>query len=134
MPATKRHSKKREAILQCLRETKEHPSAKTLYEGMRQQYPDISLATVYRNLALFKEDGLAVSVAVVDGEERFDAMVEPHVHFVCTRCGDVMDLDLISSEDLDRSVELRYDVSVDFHTLIFYGRCRACSDSASSDG
>lgn len=127
MPASKRHSKKREAILLQLSRTKAHPSAKDLYETMRQEYPDISLATVYRNLALFKEEGRVITVAVVDGEERFDANVEPHTHFVCTRCGAVIDLDLLHSQELDLEVERQYSVEVDHHTLIFYGSCGTCS-------
>ena len=56
------------------------------------EYPDISLGTVYRNLALFKQQGLIQSVATVNGPERFDANIEPHVHFICTDCDAVIDL------------------------------------------
>ena len=46
--------RKRNAILACLRASKAHPSAETLYQILQKEQPDISLATVYRNLALFK--------------------------------------------------------------------------------
>ena len=54
MPA-QRFSKKREAILQVLRSTVCHPSAKWVFEQIQKQYPDISLATVYRNLRQLAE-------------------------------------------------------------------------------
>ena len=85
--------KKRAAILSCLRGTKAHPSAEMVYEMLRAENPDISLATVYRNLTLFKNQGLIRSLGTVDGVERFDGRVEPHVHFVCTGCDAVTDLD-----------------------------------------
>ena len=46
----KKHSKKREAIREALMNTKEHPSAEMLYTKLKNEIPDLSLATVYRNL------------------------------------------------------------------------------------
>ena len=69
-----RHSKKREAILAALRGTTRHPSAEWLYRQLKPQHPDLSLGTVYRNLAFFQERGLVQSVGVVQGQERFDAI------------------------------------------------------------
>ena len=89
---TSKTFRKRNAILHCLRSTTSHPSAEALYQLLQKEHPDISLATVYRNLALFKSQGLAVSVGTVDGIERFDGNTEPHVHFICTGCGAVQDL------------------------------------------
>ena len=59
---TSKTFRKRNAILHCLRSTTSHPSAEALYQLLQKEHPDISLATVYRNLALFKSQGLAVSV------------------------------------------------------------------------
>ena len=73
METRTKHFRKRDAILTCLRSTDTHPSAEWIYENVRQEIPDISLATVYRNLALFREDGEIISVATVAGQERFDA-------------------------------------------------------------
>jgi len=55
MERTTKHFRKRDAILSCVRSTEIHPSAEWVYENVRHQMPDISLATVYRNLALFKD-------------------------------------------------------------------------------
>ena len=53
-----RYSKKREAILNAIRSTDTHPSADWVYEKLRGSFPDISLGTIYRNLAAFKNAGL----------------------------------------------------------------------------
>ncbi|MCC8120570.1 MAG: transcriptional repressor, partial [Oscillospiraceae bacterium] len=83
MEKTKRYSKKREAILQALRASDRHPSAETLYQTLSPVYPDLSLATVYRNLALFKDEGLAVSVDRTDGQARVAGRVSPPAHLMC---------------------------------------------------
>ena len=84
--------KKRNAIYECLCSTDTHPSAEMVHEMLHAEHPDISLATVYRNLSKFKAEGKIVSVATVKGVERFDANVNPHVHFICTGCDAVIDL------------------------------------------
>ena len=86
MEAAAKQFKKRNAILACLRQTRLHPSAEMVYEMLRPDFPDISLATVYRNLSRFKSEGLIQSLGTVDGIERFDADTHPHVHFICTGC------------------------------------------------
>ena len=90
-PATKQF-KKRNAILACLQQTDTHPSAEMVQEMLHEEHPDISLATIYRNLAKFKAEGKIMSVATVKGIERFDANTAPHVHFICDCCNAVIDL------------------------------------------
>ena len=84
MEPTRKRSKKRDAILSCLCSTDTHPSAEWIYHRLKPQIPDLSLATVYRNLALFQREGRIISVGVVQNLERFDANVHPHAHFICT--------------------------------------------------
>ena len=106
MEAATKQFKKRNAILSCLRGTVLHPSAEMVHEMLREEHPDISLATIYRNLALFKSQGLIQSVGTVNGSERFDADTRPHVHFICTACGAVIDLpDTAAPLSLGRAAE-----------------------------
>lgn len=93
-----RFSKKREAIYTCLCSTDSHPTADWIYHQLLPSYPDLSLATVYRNLSQMKDAGLIQSVGVVAGQERFDATVQSHTHFVCTQCNAVLDLHEIALE------------------------------------
>ena len=83
MEQTGKQFRKRTAILTCLRQSKAHPSAEDIYHSLQQEHSDISLASVYRNIKLFKDEGLIISLGTVNGVERLDGRVDPHVHFAC---------------------------------------------------
>ena len=92
MEQTGKQFRKRTAILTCLRQSKAHPSAEDIYHSLQQEHSDISLASVYRNIKLFKDEGLIISLGTVNGVERLDGRVDPHVHFACSACGAVLDV------------------------------------------
>ncbi len=124
-----RYSKKREAILTQIQGTSCHPSAEWVYQQLRPLHPDLSLGTVYRNLAFFQERGLVRSVGVVQGQERFDAITTPHSHFVCNCCGTVLDLpDVRPERGLEQTVSTQYGFAVERCELTFYGLCPNCTD------
>ena len=125
-PRTK-HFKKREAILSCLRSTDTHPTAEWVHAQLRTEYPDISLGTVYRNLAMFKEQGLITSLGTVNGVERFDANTEPHVHFICNACHRVDDLpEMEIPESLCGAANRCSGGHAEICHLSFTGTCREC--------
>lgn len=121
-------SKKREAIFRSICSTDTHPTAEWVYSQLKHEYPDLSLGTVYRNIAMFKERGMVISVGTVNGQERFDGNVKPHPHFICTKCGAVIDVDQIAGDNrnLDYSVASSYGFQVDYHSLCFFGTCAKC--------
>ena len=120
--------RKRNAILACLQRATTHPSAEMVYEMLQKEYPDISLATVYRNLARFKSQGLVSSVATVRGVERFDAMTHPHVHFICTLCDAIVDLPQMEiPESLSAEAEEISGCRVQNCRLTFTGLCEKCA-------
>ena len=125
-PATKQF-RKRNAILECLKSTDQHPSAETVHEMLRIEHPDISLATVYRNLALFKKQGLIQSIGTVNGIERFDANTDPHVHFVCTGCDAVLDFPQVEvPTSLGTNAEKQTGCQIAGCQLTFTGLCQNC--------
>lgn len=122
--SVRKHSKKRDAILECVRSTKEHPTADWVYSQLKPSIPDLSLGTVYRNLASFKREGVISSVGVVDGMERFDFNTASHAHFICTHCNAIIDIDEITVPD-----QLSEQVlcgSVRECSLTFTGICNQC--------
>ena len=122
MERARRHSPKRDAILECLRSTHEHPAAEWVYAQLKPLIPDLSLATVYRNLAQFRKDGTVQVIGNVDGEERYDADLSPHSHFICRRCGKVADLPFSQVAMPDTSGVGRMDSC----SVTFYGCCNEC--------
>lgn len=119
-------SNKRNAIINALKNTTEHPCAKTLYETLKPDYPNLSLATVYRNISYFKEKGMVISVATVDGEERIDANTSPHAHFICNCCKGVYDVfDSQTAQTTDSLTKQGF--KIDNSTVNFYGLCYKCN-------
>ena len=127
MEKVRRYSPKREAILACLRSTDSHPAAEWVYAQLKPSIPDLSLATVYRNLAQFRQDGSVTVIGNVNGEERYDADTHPHAHFVCTCCGAVLDLpDCAPSRQYIQSLSMQYGFTVEEHECNLRGLCSDC--------
>ena len=57
-------SRQREAILQCLVNRYDHPTAETVYLSIKDDFPNISLGTVYRNLSLLSDLGEIQKITV----------------------------------------------------------------------
>ena len=127
MAQVQKHFKKRDAILESLRRSKAHPSAEMLFTQLKPQIPDLAMGTVYRNLTLFKEQGLVSSVATVKGVERFDGNTDPHVHFICQDCDAVIDLmEMEIPKALSQAAEAACGGNVNECQLCFTGKCRGC--------
>ena len=127
MELSTKQFRKRNAILECLKNTQAHPSAETLHQMLQKEHPDISLATVYRNLTLFKNQGLIKSLGTVNGIERFDGNTMPHVHFVCGSCDSVQDLpQLEPPESLCSAAAKATGGQVTGCQLMFTGTCQNC--------
>ena len=127
MQQIRKHSRKRDAILECVRGTDCHPTADWVFTQLKPVIPDLSLGTVYRNLAMFKEAGIIQSVGVVNGLERFDRTVTPHCHFICTRCGRVIDVEnaVLPAALCDQAANETGGV-VQSWNLLLHGLCDHC--------
>lgn len=130
-----KHFRKRDAILDYLRQSKAHPSAETIYTQLKPRIPDLAMGTIYRNLNLFKQQGLAISVATVNGVERFDGNTDPHVHFICTDCDAVIDLNEMQvPEALRSAAAVCCGGRVDSCQLSFTGICGQCLNLEKKSG
>ena len=122
-------SAKREAIYKTIADSAEHPAAEWIYERLKPDIPDLSLGTVYRNIAVFKEMGIIKSVGVDNGLERYDHNIQPHSHFICTKCFYISDISKNRSF-IDKSVydfvERECGGQVSEHSLDFFGICSKC--------
>jgi len=121
-----RHSSTRDKIYEYLCGTKSHPSADTIYNDLKPSMPSLSIGTVYTNLRLFEEQGLVIRVANVNGNERYDANTKDHVHFVCDKCGsviDIMDADIIGAKKACQVGQAK----ISSIQIILHGTCEKCS-------
>jgi Fur family peroxide stress response transcriptional regulator len=109
--------------------TKEHPSAEWIYARLKPEYPDLSLGTVYRNLGLFLSDGEILRIGTVAGQDRFDADIRPHAHFICENCGRVTDVDAPMLDEEQYGAGARpIDGEIRGHSLTFFGLCGNCCE------
>ena len=130
MEQSTKQFRKRNAILNCVKCTDIHPSADWVHAQLKTEYPDISLGTVYRNLSLFKQQGLIASLGTVNGIERFDGNTQPHVHFICTACDAVTDLPQMAVPDTLSSEAAAYaSATINTCHLSFTGVCNRCNGS-----
>ena len=128
MENTGKQFRKRNAILACLRQSEAHPSPEELYRSLQKEHSDISLASVYRNLKLFKEEGLIVSLGSVNGVERLDGRTDPHVHFICSSCGAVQDVPEVEvPQSVSHAAAQSLGCRVDGTRLVLTGICKNCN-------
>ncbi len=123
-----KHSKQRESIKEFLATRKDHPSADVVYTNVRQFFPNISLGTVYRNLTLLADIGEIARVRVGDGVDHFDYDTSPHYHFICKKCGNVIDLDMPVTEQMAAIARENFDGKIEGQMTYFYGRCSNCTE------
>jgi Fur family peroxide stress response transcriptional regulator len=121
-----RGSKQRDTILRVIINSKDHPRADRVYEQVRQEIPNISMGTVYRNLNSLARSGDIRQLDIADGTSRFDGNIEDHYHFRCEQCGLIFDLD----EPVDRSISERVAKNTGFRVyrqrMELTGLCNAC--------
>ncbi len=119
-----RKSKTRDKILAVLVSTTKHPTADWIYQKVKQDVPTLSLGTVYRNLNILQEMGLVKKIEHGSTFDRFDANTSPHFHFVCEKCGDIIDFNL--DINLPELVEEKLNSTVNRQKVEFFGICEKC--------
>ena len=130
--STIRFSRQREAILNYLKNSKEHPTAELVYENVRKKIPNISLGTVYRNLALLVELNEIVRIRSDNDVLRFDAVITDHYHWQCRKCGCVKDLIMPLHKSLNEEASKELGENIESHELCFFGICKQCAENPDS--
>lgn len=125
MAATKR-SRQREAIIEFLKTRKDHPTADVVYTNLREQMPNLSLGTVYRNLSLLADQGQILRISCDGKVDHFDGFTHPHYHFQCLGCGAVSDVELNLGAYILKAAAPVTEGRITAHTVIFHGYCPEC--------
>ncbi len=127
-----KYSRQREEIKNFLMTRKDHPTADVVYMNVRQQNPNISLGTVYRNLTLLADMGEILRLRVGDGVDHFDADTSQHYHFICTECNRVIDLEMDNIDSIMEAAAKNFDGRITGHFTYFQGICGDCCKKTSS--
>jgi Fur family peroxide stress response transcriptional regulator len=121
-----KYSRQREAIKEYLSNTKEHPTADTIYMDIREIYPHISLGTIYRNLNLLVERGEVIRIKSMDESDRYDGNTHDHYHFLCNKCKRVLDIEMESISQIKTIANKDFPGKIEGHVTYFYGTCDKC--------
>jgi len=126
MVAQKRYSRQRAAVLKTVQESDNHPTAEMVYEAVREEIPNVSLGTVYRNLSFLTEERKIREIVFDDNVKRYEDFMEEHYHCICTRCGNIQDVPVQSDELIEALGKQISDFQISSHRLELYGVCEEC--------
>lgn len=121
-----KYSKQRELILKTLQQNMIHPTVDHIYELVKKELPNISLATVYRNLNSLAETGVIRRIQGLDNAVRFDHNMCNHYHFICTKCNKVYDVPQDIAPDLSDKLSAETGLTAKTYDITFKGVCHEC--------
>jgi Fe2+ or Zn2+ uptake regulation protein len=124
-----RLTKQRSAVMRALG-TREHLTAETILERVRDDMPGVSLGTIYRTLDILREIGLVQVFSFAGSAARYEAALDKHHHLLCLTCRKLVDVRTARVGELARAIAEREGFEdVDF-SLTIAGRCADCSAAA----
>ena len=121
-----KRSRQRDAIRDNLMSRCDHPTAETVYMDIKEDFPNISLGTVYRNLSLLSELGEIQKISTGAGPDRFDGNANPHCHFQCRTCSSVLDLPFEYPDEINAHASKNFPGIIEGNVIQFFGLCPDC--------
>ena len=127
----------REVTVRVLLENESsHLSAEDVFMKVKDKYPEIGLATVYRTLELLNELNILDKVNFGDGVSRYDLRKEGaqhfHHHLICIHCGSVEEIEEDLLTDVEKIVSRDFNFDIIDHRLTFHGVCKLCKGKEGS--
>jgi Fe2+ or Zn2+ uptake regulation protein len=119
------------AVMDIVKNRRDHPTAELIYNTVRRQLPAISFNTVYKTLEVLCQKGMVCKVNPLHEVARYDGFTGPHAHLICRQCYHIIDLDWQPSEALALPVEALQGFQLDHPSLTYWGLCPRCQPPAS---
>jgi len=119
-------SMQRMAVMEYLMEHHTHPTADEIYTSLHPALPTLSRTTVYNTLRLLVEQGAVAQLTIDEHNVCYDADTSAHAHFLCTHCGKVYDIPLVSAS-LESMAKMPDDFAASQSDLYFRGTCGKCA-------
>ncbi|HEY9582293.1 peroxide-responsive transcriptional repressor PerR [Savagea faecisuis] len=118
----------RHAILEYLISSEAHPTADEIYRALEDDFPNMSVATVYNNLKVFLNTGLVKELTYGDSSSRFDFASHDHYHIICDDCGKIVDFHHPGLQEVEHLASHMTGFKVNSHRLEVYGTCPECAN------
>ena len=110
-------------ILKYLDEHRTHPTVDEIYCALKEKNPSLSKTTVYNSVDALRDHGIIQAITISGSEQRYDYKHGMHHHFLCKKCGRIIDID-IECPNLDKMLECGHIVE-EVHGY-FKGKCKDC--------
>ncbi len=123
----KKITPQRQCIFRILQDNQTHPSAEAIFDAARLEMDSISLKTVYQTLNELVEIGEILSLDFGTGAFRFDPNNSAHHHLICTKCGQIRDLQLANLVP-ELPSELAQGFRVSKAEVTYRGICVRCDN------
>lgn len=118
-----RLTEQRRVIARVLEDGTDHPDAEELYARAASLDAGISLATVYRTLKLFEDEGILAKREFGDGRARYEiADRAHHDHLIDMESGEVIEFVDAEIEALQEKIAKRLGYRLVGHRLELFGR------------
>lgn len=123
-----RNTTQRQRILEAFLSSERHITAEDLYKNIQKKYPEIGFATVYRNLKLMCESGIAEEIKIGNQKSKYEHidLKQHHDHLICIKCGRFYEVFDERIENLQVKLAEKNDFLPVRHRLEIYGLCRNC--------
>jgi Fur family peroxide stress response transcriptional regulator len=121
-----RKSRQRDAILAYVKGSVEHPTADMIYEAVKNEIPNISLGTVYRNLSQLVDEGFITVVETSDKKVHYEGNLNEHVHLLCKNCCNITD---VFMKSLVPDVFGETGFHIESQKTVYYGICKECQNT-----
>jgi Fur family ferric uptake transcriptional regulator len=124
----------RHAVLKAIAGSYEHVTPTEVYTRVRQEYPTIGMATVYRVINLLAKLNLICQVNLRNDSQCYlmRRPVEHHHHLVCSQCGQAVDFTNCDLSQLEQQLSENTGFVVEGHILEVYGKCPSCCMATST--
>lgn len=130
---TIRYSKQRENIKKGLESFCIHPTAEELYFELKPTNPNLSLATVYRNLNQLSQIGEIKKIEGLSGQVHYDHNTCEHFHMICINCGKIEDL-FFEPEKLKSVLSSQSEFEITSYDILVKGICKNCKTKGDNNG
>ncbi|MHB2153962.1 Fur family transcriptional regulator [Caldithrix abyssi] len=114
------------AIFKQIMDDHTHPSPEMVYKRVKEEFPTISFATVYKTLETFEKIGVLAVVTPIHNTVRYDSVTEPHHHLVCIKCKKVMDVFDENLNQLDIPADILQSNKLVAYSVHFNVICSDC--------
>lgn len=125
----RRQTIQRSLVLKAVNKLQCHATADEIYEEIIKEHPNVSRATVYRNLNLLSETGHIRKIEIPGGADCFDHLCHDHCHVKCEKCGRIFDVDMEYVTGLEKNIRNDRGFSFTGYDIIFRGICPNCQKS-----